>query len=241
MSSNGIAAAGELFPVFESLAKQKSVLTLSNSYHGIEWFQDSRILEINHEYAILKVKDCKSFSVPGEQIRLHDMAFSRPVKATLRDMDNDNGLLYLSGLELSDRDWQARFHERVQPKDPTYAILCFNRRCTRAFIENISLNGQGLLIDQRFVDASRVKRWSKVNLKFKLPPNYEWNNLKGSIVNINPINHSLSRLGLRLHPASQDSRSLINYVTSRKREILEEHEQAGFEEAKSHGIEALYF
>ncbi len=241
MSSDGCAVVGELLPVFESLAKQKSVLTLSNSYHGIEWFQDSRILDVNPEYAVLKVNDCKSFTVPGEQIQLHNTAFSHPVKATLRDMDYEGGLLFLYGLELSDRDWQSRFHERVQPKDITYAVISFNRHSIRAFIENISLNGLGLLIDQRSMSASRLKLWSRVSLKFKLPSGHEWASLKGSIVNFNLINHSLVRLGLRLHPNPQESRSLIKYVTSRKQEILAEHDQASFEEPIAKGIESLYF
>src|SRR5512146_3307506 len=117
MSSMGWAAANDLLPVFESLAKQESVLTLSNSYQGIMWFQDSRILSVNPEFAVVKVKDCKSFISPGKQIQLHNTAFSRPVKATLQDLNYDDGLLYLSGMTYSDREWQPRYHERVQPKN----------------------------------------------------------------------------------------------------------------------------
>ncbi len=241
MSTEGCVATRELLPVFKTLAKQKSVLTLSNSFHGIEWFQDSKVLEVNPEFAVVKVKDWKAFAEPGEQIRLHNTAFSRPVKATLQDMDCDRGLLFLAGLSYSDREWQSRFHERVQPKDPTYAVLYFNRRGIRAFIENISLNGQGLLIDQTYWADSRLKVWSKVALRFKLPPNYEWNCLKGSIVYKNPINHRLVRLGLCLHPSPQDSRSLVKYVTDRKQEILEELDQKSFDKTASRGIEALYF
>ncbi len=241
MSSDGSVAVSELLPVFKRLAKQESVLTLSNSYHGIEWFQDSKVLEVNPEFAVVKVKDCKAFAEPGEQIRLHNTAFSRPVKATLRNMDCDRGLLFLADLSFSDCEWRFRFHERVQPKDPTYAELYFNRRGIRAYIENISLNGQGLLIDQNYWAESRLKVWSNVALRFKLPPNYEWNCLKGSIIYKNPINQRLVRLGLCLHPSPEDSRSLVNYVTARKQEILEELDQKSFNKTASPGIEALYF
>ncbi len=231
----------DLIPVFESLARQDSILTLSNSYQGIMWFQDSRIMSVNPEFAVLKVKDCKSFVSPGKQIQLHNTAFSRPVKATLQDLDYDDGLLYLSGLAYSDREWQPRYHERVQPKDPAYAILSFNRRQFRACIENVSMNGQGLLIDKRYLKDSRIKLLSKISLKFKLPPGFEWNNLKGSVVNLNTINDSLVRLGVRLHPNSQESRSLVSYVTGRKQEILDELDQNCLEKIVSHGVETLYF
>ncbi len=241
MSSDGCVSVGEWFPVFESLAKKESVLTLSNSYRGIERFQDSRILEVNPDFAIVKVKDCKSYTMPGEQIQLHNTAFSRPVRATLQEMDYDCGLLFLSGFVYSDSEWKARYHERVQPKDPTYAFLSINRRGIRAFIENISLNGQGLLVDKRILADGCFKLGSKVALKFKLPPNYEWNGLKGSIINLKNINDSLVKLGLRLIPSVKESRSLIQYVTGRKQEILEELNQNCYEKTVARGIEALYF
>ncbi len=241
MSSSGWAAANELLPVFESLLKQESILTLSNTYQGMMWYLDSRILSVNPDYAVVKVKDCKSFISPGKQIQLHSIAFSRPVKATLQDLNYDDGLLYLSGIAYSDRDWQPRYHERVEPKDPAYAILTFNRRQYRACIENISMNGQGLLIDKRYFKGSRIKLLSKIVLKFKLPPGYEWNTLKGSVVNLNTINDSLVRLGIRLHPNAQESRSLINYVANRKQEILDELDQNCFDKIVLHGVERLYF
>ncbi len=241
MSSDGCAAVGEWFPVFETLAKQRSALTLSNSYHGIEWFQDSHILEVNPNFAVVSVRDCKTFTAPGEQIQLHNTAFSRPVRATLQEMDYDCGLLLLSGFVYSDSKWKARNHQRVQPKEPTYAILGFNRHGIRVFIENISLNGQGLLVDKRNLADSRLKLWSKVMLKFTLPPHYEWPGLKASIVAIHTINDSLARLGLRIHPNPQESRALVQYVTGRKQEIMEELSQNCYEKKVAHGIESLYF
>ena len=241
MSSNGWAAANDLFPVFESLAKQQSTLTLSNSYQGIVWFQDSRIMAVNPEFAVVKVKDCKTFVSPGNHIQLHNTAFSRPVNATLQDLNYDDGLLFLSGIAYSDREWQPRYHERVQPKNPTYAILTFNRRNIRACIENVSMNGQGLLIDKRYLQDSRIKLASKVLIKFKLPPAFEWMSLKASVVNLNIINDSLVRLGIRLHPNTQESRSLVNYVTGRKQEILAELDQNCLEKMVTHGVETLYF
>ncbi len=241
MSSDGCAAASELLPVFESLAKKESVLALSNSYRGIEHFQDSRILEVNPDFAVVKVKDCKTFAAPGVQIQLHNTAFSRPVRATLQQMDYDCGLLLLSGFVYSDSEWKARLHQRVQPREPTYAILSFNRRGMRAFIDDISLNGQGLLIDKRNLDGSRLKLWSKVSLKYKLPPHYEWVGMKASVVNMHTINNSLVRLGLRLHPNPQESRALVQYVADRKQEIIEELNQYCYANMITHGIEALYF
>src|SRR5512146_1176091 len=134
MSSDSCVGERKLLPVFKKLAKQNSILTLSNSYHGIVRFQDSRILWVNPECAVMKVKDCKTLSAPGGQIQLHNPAFARPVKATLRELNYQEGLLYLSGFSYSDREWQTRYHERVQPKNPAYAILNFNRHSLRAFI-----------------------------------------------------------------------------------------------------------
>ncbi len=241
MSSDGCAAESELLPVFKQLAKKATNLTLSNSYHGMEWFQDSRILAINHEYAVMKVKDCKTFAAPGVQIQLHNSAFRWPVRATVQDLDYDCGLVYLSEIAYFDRDWQNRYHERVQPKNPSYAILSFNRRNIRACIENISLNGQGLLVDGRCMARTRIRTRSKVSLKFDLPPRYQWNCIKGVVVNLTTINNCLVRLGIRLYPDALEARALINYVTARKQEILEELDQDCLDKIASRGVEKLYF
>jgi hypothetical protein len=203
--------------------------------------QDVSILEVNPDDATFRTTNIKMSAALEGDVCLHSQLFPKPVMARLKSLDLRKGMLVLSGFAYIDNEWKKRQHERVRPKYPTYVTLYWKRKAVRECMENISINGMGLLAFKIFERGMGIQPGSNVQLEFQLPPDHKYTGLKGTVIFINTIGRYLTKIGIQLFPTAKEARLLEKYIVPRKQEILEELNQAYWELIKPKGVESLYF
>ena len=80
-----------------------------------------------------------------------------------------------------------------------------------------------------------------MKLDFQITPNYGWEALKGVVVYMLKVKNSFSRCGIRILPNREQARLLERYIYLRKREIMEELDQAFITATSPMGAESQYF
>jgi hypothetical protein len=241
MSSNYLPTVDDVLSVISYLGQQDAVIELTKPFRGLVLQQDVRVLEVNPEDAAFRITNIEMSAALEGDVYLDSQLFPKPVMAQFKSLDLRKGILVLSGFTYIDGELKKRQHERVRPKRPTYVTLHWKGKAHRACMDNISVNGMGILAFKIFEKGIRIQPSSKVQLEFQLSPDHINMILKGTIIYINTIDRYLTTLGIRLFPSARESCLLKEYITPRKQEILEELNQAYWEVIKPRGIENLYF
>jgi hypothetical protein len=241
MPSNYLPALDDILSVIRYLGQQNAAIELTKSFRGLVLQQDVSVLEVNPDDAAFRITNIEMSAALGGNVYLHNQLFPKPVMAQFKKLDMRKGILILSGFAYIDTDLKKRQHERVRPKRPIYVTLYWKRKALRACMDNISVNGMGILAFKIFEKGMRIQPGSKVRLDFQLSPNPKYMALKGTIIYINTIGRHLSAIGIRLFPAARESRLLKEYIAPRKQDILGELNQAYWELIKPRGVESLYF
>ncbi len=108
-------------------------------------------------------------------------------------------------------------------------------------MDNISVNGMGILAYKLFESGKKIQPSSKIKLDFQLPPDYKFVSVKGTIVYLYEMDSVLTKIGIQLHTNVKEARFLEEYIVQRKKEIMEELNQSFNELSKPWGVENLYF
>ena len=241
MSSNTLPAVDDVLSVIRYLGQQNTPLELTKSFGGLVLQQDVSILDVDSEEATFRATDVKMSAALQGDVYLHSQSLPKPVTAQLKSLDLRKGTLVLSDFAYSDVEWKKRQHERVRPKHPTYVTLHWKRKAVREYMENISEIGMGILSVKVFKEGMRLQPGSNVQLEFQLSPECSMTSLKGTVAYINTICRYLTKIGIQLLPTAKEARLLEKYIAPRKREILEELNQAYWDLTKPRGVESLYF
>jgi hypothetical protein len=241
MPSDYLPAVDDVLSVIRYLGQQNAAIELTKSFRGLVLQQDVRVLEVYPDDAAFRITNTETCAAMEGDVYLHSRLFPKPVKAQIKSLNLDNGMLVLSGFAYIDIEWKKRQHERVRPKQPTYITLHWKGKSHRACMDNISVNGMGVLAYKIFERGMSIQPGSKAQLEFQLSPDQISMALKGTIIYINKIGRYLTKIGIRLFPTVRESRLLKEYIAPRKQEILEELDQAYWEMKKPRGIETLYF
>jgi hypothetical protein len=243
-SSNDPSTLKGVFYLIHNLAEQKENLTLTSTLRGLDHDQRATIIKIQNEQVYLKIDDYRIFSFPGvgSNIFLRHPSFSRPIQASCQNPCwlND-GVLILTNLAYKDTEWVERIQDRVQPKWPLYVNFRYRRKVFRGDVENIAVSGLGMIVDRFFEKEIDLAVSKKIVLNFSLPPNFEIENLPGSIMNVQSISKNLMRLGIRIRPRFSDLGCLMAYVNQRKAEIMYELDQVSIDSYEPEDVFGLYF
>jgi hypothetical protein len=234
-------AVGDVLSTIRSLGQQNATLELTKSYRGLVLQQDVSILEVITQDAIFRTTNSEMRAALEGNVYLHSQLFSKPVMAQLKSLDLKKGALVLSGFAYTDNELKKRQHEKVRPKHPTYVTLHWKRKAIRECIQNISVNGMGILAFKIFEKGMRIQPGSKVQLEFQLSPDNKYTGLAGKVIYINSIDRCLTTIGIQLFPTSRESRLFGKYIAPRAQEILDELSQAYSELIKPRGVASLYF
>ena len=222
MSSDRDITSGEALDVLRSIEWQSTTLKLTKSFRGLSLNQDVSILEIDASHAVLEATNLRMCAVLEGLTYLHGQGLLKPLSARVVDLNIRKGIVILSDFSLVNTEWKARKHERVCQKSPTYASLhCKSNPC-RAPLEDVSMEGMGILayhLDQKGVP---IEPGGKVCVDFQLAPGFRWSSVRGTVVYVQPRNPNMARVGLRLYPDAKEARYLEGYIANRKKEILEE-------------------
>ena len=239
MSSIPLPIVEDVTAVIGSLSQNDQIVKLTRQYKGITLAQEARIVEVTPDTATLQAKSSQRFPLLEGDIHLHNQALPHPVSARVRHINLEQGLMLLSDLAYA--DWKKRQTERVQPQKPTYVNLIYQRRTYRALIEDISVDGLGILANRNIDPKDRLQVGGKVNLKFQYSPEHAFSNLKGMLVYRQKIGLQLIKFGVHLYPEAVEKLILREIVAWRREEILLELDQIFSQPREPQRIENLYF
>jgi hypothetical protein len=231
--TNSIAAA------ISALPSPYPPIILTKHYKGTSLHQQGRIVTINPNSATIQATQRLTFHILSGMIHLRSEAFPGAISATIHPVDFTHGTFHLS--DLSYGDWRERKAERVQPKFPTYVTIHSYRKTYRAFLEDISNTGMGILANNTFDPDGKLRPGVKLLLEFQLPPQPSFIHLKGTIVYRKVIGPHLDKIGIHLLPNAGQKTALQDYITNRYDEILKELEQDYIRMLDPCRVENLYF
>lgn len=235
------SSCDEIIAIIESLARKNSWLKVTKSYRGLILRDAVKIIAVDQNRAVFQAFDKKICVACESCAYLHNPAFSNPVKARIKHTCISEGIFTLADFIYQGTEWKNRRHERVLPKQPTYGLLMNEEAQFRVPVKNISLNGMGLSVCSSADQNGELKPDTKVKLDFQISPEFSWNSLKGKIVYIIKVSKSLLRLGIQLQPSAQQAQKLEQYISSRKKEIMDELDQTFLAAITPFGVESQYF
>jgi hypothetical protein len=230
--------AGELLTL---LAEKKMPLYLSLPYKGMALPQELHILDIQEGQVTLQAPTYRGNFVAGDFIFLHSQEIPQTIAARLVEFNLPDGRLTLSELVYLDTPWKERSEMRVEPKDPIMVDVRSGAAAYRACIENLSLNGAGLLAYKVIERGVPLEPQQRVLLDFELPIDHRRLVIRGVIANLHLLGDTLVRIGVHILPSNIKKHLLQRYILWRKNEILEELERFSLEEARYPTVVNLYF
>jgi hypothetical protein len=242
MYTSYLPALGDAFTAMRSLDRQSITLQLIQSFRGIELKHDVRMLEIGPNSATFQATHMRMCAALEGHVYLHSSNFPAPVAARLTNIDTKRGLFVLSGFAYREIEWKERQQERVRPGQPVYVDLRRRGKVLHAPLENISIGGMGVLAHhQRLEKEMNIQPGMVTQFDFHLPPDHQFKALKGTVIYLRPVDSSVTRLGVQLHPNARQARSLDSYVAEQKEEIIAALDAAYLERSNPWSVERMYF
>lgn len=241
MDRNQIIPSMDALAVLTSLAGKKVPLYLSLPYKGMALPQELQILEIQDGQITIQAPNQGRDFLVGDFIFLHSQEIPQTIAARLSEINLPTGQLKLSEVIYLGTPWKERSEPRVEPKDPIMVDVCTASMAYRACMENLSLNGAGLLAYKAIERGIPVEPQQRVLLDFELPPDHRRIVVRGVIANRHLLGNNLVRIGVHILPSVNKKRWLQRYILWRKNEILEELERNSFEENRYSTVVNLYF
>jgi hypothetical protein len=241
MCETYLPAVDDVLSAISYLGQQDAAIELKKTFRGLVLQQDVRVLDVNPQDAAFLISNVEMSAALEGAVYLHNQLLPKLVKAQVKSLDLRKCILVLTGFHFIDTELKKRQHERVRPKQSTYVKLHCKGKAHRACMDNISVNGMGVMAFKIFEGGMRVRPGSRVQLEVQLSPGHKDMALKGAIIYIKSIDRFQTKIGIKLFPTTLQSRLLKEYIAPRKQEILEELNQAYWELLKPRGIESLYF
>jgi hypothetical protein len=224
---------------FDALPQDKPSLNLTKHYKGITLSEDVRIVDIQPDCATIRASRREIFPCLEGKIHLHCKEFPKSFSGRIHPIDYTRGTFLLS--DLASAEWKDRNFERVHPKNSIYVNLHHAGETFRAFLEDISIKGMGILGNKAIDPTNRLKVGLAVVLEFQLTEDDLLANLAGELVHRQEICPELVKYGLLIYPNTHQKRTLKRYISQRKVDILEEINQTYIRSCEPHRIENLYF
>jgi hypothetical protein len=209
--------------VISALPKPYPTVCLTKHYKGTTLNQLGRIVDIDPVSATIQATRCQTFHILLGIIHLRSGVFKGAISAIIHPVDFTHGTFHLS--DLSYGDWRDRKTERVQPKCPTYVNMYFYRKTYHAYLEDISNEGLGILVNKNIYPDDKLRPGVKLLLELRLVPEHLYINLKGTIVYRKDVGPQLIKYGLQLLPNIEQKNTLQAYISRRYDEIQDELEQ----------------
>jgi len=239
MLSTHPASNETITAVFGALPQNDPSLTLTKHYKGVTLRENIQVLDIKPECTTIRATQREFFPCLEGDIHIHSKKFPQSIAGRIHPVDCTQGIFLLSDLAYT--HWKDRSFERVQPRDSVYLKLHCNGETYRAFLEDISTHGMGIMGNKSMDPFNELKIGIKVELELCLNENYGFSDLHGGLVYRQKIGLHLVKLGLQLYPTAFQKRSLERYITQRKDEILEEVKQTYLRNREPQRVENLYF
>jgi hypothetical protein len=241
MASQYEPATDEILSILRSPGQQTPDIKLSANFKGVLLDQEITILEVGPNSAAFQGSNIKYCAGLEGMVFLQSSIFPCVVAARMANLDVTKGIILLSHFAYTKLEWKNSRSERVQPKEPAYALLRWNQGVLRFSIENISASGLEVLSNKINRQDLDIQPGTEVKLDFQIPPNYKYSNLEGEIIYLQPIGNRLVRAGIQLYPKADEAVSLVRLVEQRREEIMEELHQAYMVACRPRSAACLFF
>jgi hypothetical protein len=223
------------------LAEKNVPLQLSLPYKGMALTEDLHILDIQEGKIILQAPNQRVDFLIGDFIFLHSQEIAQTMAARLAEINFRAGVMKLSEVVYLGTPWKERSDPRVEPKEPIMVNVRSGSIAYRACIENLSMNGAGLLAYKVIEKGVPLEPQQRVLIDFELPPDHGRLVIRGVIANLHLLGDTLVRIGVHILPSILKKGLLQRYIYSRKDEILEELDRNYLEENNYQTVVNLYF
>jgi len=241
MDRNQIIPSIDAVNILTRLAEKKIPLYLSQPYKGMVLPQELQILNIQEGQVTIQAPNQGCNFLVGDFIFLHSQEITQTLVARLVEINLPTGQLRLSELVYLGTPWKERSDMRVEPKDPIMVDVRTASMTYRACMENLSLNGAGLLAYKAIERGIPLEPQQRVLLDFEIPPEHRRIVVRGVIANLHLLGETLVRIGVHILPSVIKKHWLQRYILWRKNEILEELKRNSFEENRNSTVVNLYF
>jgi hypothetical protein len=240
MDRNQIIPNIDALDLLTRLAGNNVALQVSLPYKGMALAQDLHILDIQEGKITLQAPNQINFLV-GDFIFLHSHEIGQTLAARLNEINFRAGVMKLSDVVYLGTPWKERSDTRVEPKEPIMVDVRSGSIAYRACIENLSLNGAGLLAYKVIEKGVPLEPQQRVLIDFEIPPDHRRLVIRGVIANLHLLGDTLVRIGVHILPSLLKKGVLQRYISSRKNEILEELDRNYLEESRYPTVVNLYF
>jgi len=203
--------------------------------------QDLSLVSLTPERTLVQLGSRWLSVNPGDPIYVHSPGCDKVLTAQVLAINIQSGELALGKFSLIDRSWVDRAHERVQPRQPIHAVLRIDDRTLTVSLENLSVNGAGLLAYNLPEHGFNLSPDEAVKLEFELPQTRARLALPARVVNLRYHGGHLACLGLHTFPNNPQARLLERTINLRKAEIMEELDQVFYETFQPRSVKELYF
>jgi hypothetical protein len=241
MSSPEALTIQEVFPIIDHIAKSNHSLTMTKAYKGVLLHQDVSILSTRADSIVVQTSERKVCAILNGPVFLRSELFPHPLRAQVSDFNRVTGRISLTNFCFMLDDWRDRGNSRVQPLTPTYPLLWHNRASCRAYLENLAVDGVGLLVHSSCKKKGELSADAPVTLEVQLLPFTQNLMLKGTTAYVLTGPSPFTRVGVRLHPRPEEARLLESYIERCHDEIMNELDEMYVEVLKPWGTEHLYF
>jgi hypothetical protein len=241
MDRNQIIPNHDAIDLLSRLAKKNVPLQLSMPFKGMALAQDLLILDIQDGRITMQAPNQQTTFLIGDFVFLHSQEIGQTMVARLAEINFRAGLMKLSEVVYLGTPWKERSDTRVEPKEPIMVDVRSGPVAYRACIENLSLNGAGLLAYKVIEKGVPLEPHQRVLIEFGLPPDHRRLVIRGVVANLHLLGDTLVRIGVHILPSLVKKAILQRYISSRKNEIMEELGRTYLEENSYSTVVNLYF
>jgi hypothetical protein len=198
---------------------------LINTYRGIPVAYSSRVISVGTGSAVFGVNEYQAvcLALDGKTHIPHPES-SETLRARVISVDVPQKEVTLTEFMKSGSLLGNRLCTRVQPSEPIDAEIRIGSYLFPCQLVDISLNGVGVITLRTYTYGDlRIKKGSRVQLYFTLPPMHMAVQLPGQVTSVVLTQDSNQRrLGCKTFPESNVDLLLLEYVALRRDELMRE-------------------
>ncbi|WP_457644372.1 PilZ domain-containing protein [Persephonella sp.] len=190
-------------------------ISIIDYFYEVPVICKSKLRSTHKNEAVFNVKHCifKIFE-PGHHVFIKIGDLSKPVKALVKDINYEHGILTLSNFSFSEIPQEKRKFVRVRVKDKILITIQKDAQTIEGFIDDISVGGIGVFI----VTIDDLKVGDKLHISFIL--NNKDFDVRGEIKYITKLK-DMYRIGIQFLDLSVKHEDIIGeFVMKRQFEIL---------------------
>jgi len=241
MVSNQPEASTFLTDALAALAMRGLPISIHYCYKGVSLCQPLKILALDDDRLVLQAPSHKVCYILKKEVILYSPTFTQAVVARMEEMNPHLGWLMLSNLAYTGTTWFERSYDRVQPDEPLYAFVRGQHEAFSAMVENISIQGVGLLAYSALQRGIELTPGDTLVVDLHLPPGDRRVSITGKIANLTLLGNRMVRIGVSLQPGPNQVRWLKRYIDQRSQEIAGELDEYALRLFEPRMTKDLYF